>query len=135
MQSKPLHIIPTEVLTPQNYLPLLAHLRETTPSIDHHITYAAFAHLASKSEFLTLRDVYVKMLMCTKGVTGDKALEIQKQWPTPVEFVDAFRECGEDEVGRLKQMGLVTGELSGLVGRKKIGKALSGKIAEVWGCS
>ncbi|KAI9884039.1 MAG: hypothetical protein M1823_004176 [Watsoniomyces obsoletus] len=134
-ESKPLHIIPTKVLTPQNYLPLLAHLRETTPSVDHHITYSAFAHLASKSEFLTLRDVYVKMLMCTKGVTGDKALEIQKQWSTPVELIDAYRNCGRDEAGRVKQMGLMAGELSGLVGRKKIGKALSGQIADVWGFS
>lgn len=73
------------------------------------------------------------MLMCTKGITGDRALEIQKKWPTPIQLIDAFQRCGVDEAGQSKQMNLVNTELSGLVGRKKMGKALSGKIAEVWG--
>jgi hypothetical protein len=30
------------------------------------------------------------MLMCTRGVTGEKALEIQQIWPTPRHLVDAY---------------------------------------------
>lgn len=121
------------MLTPENYLPLLAHLRTTKPSIDYHVTYDAFANLASKSEVLTLRDVYLKMLMCTKGVTGEKALEMQKKWATPNHLIKAYQEHGLDEAGKKSQMDLMASELSGLVGRKKIGKALSSKVAEVWG--
>ncbi|EIC07256.1 hypothetical protein OR221_0005, partial [Microbacterium laevaniformans OR221] len=77
-ESKPLKVIPTRVLTTQNYLPLLAQLAEKTPIVNCNITYLAFASLASKSETLTLRDVFLKMLMCTRGVTGEKALEIQR---------------------------------------------------------
>lgn len=73
------------------------------------------------------------MLMCTKGLTGDRALEIQKKWSTPRRFIEAFEDCGEDETGKLKQENLLVDELSGLVGRKKFGKALSAKVAEVWG--
>jgi crossover junction endonuclease MUS81 len=131
-ESKPLKVIPTRVLTAQNYGPLLMHLAAKYPSQNFNITYPAFASLASKSETLTLRDVFLKMLMCTRGVTGEKALEIQKRWKTPQEFVKAFERYGATEEGKKRKREMVAGEMGGLVGRKKIAKILSGKIAEVW---
>ncbi|RTE77363.1 Crossover junction endonuclease MUS81 [Fusarium euwallaceae] len=132
-ESKPLNVIPTRVLTSQNYMPLLSHLRESTPSSGWYITYPAFSSLASKSESMTLRDVFLKMLMTTRGVTGERALEIQKRWKTPYEFVKAFEACGTGEQGLKRKRDLVLGQTSHLVGRKKFTKALSQKIAEVWG--
>jgi crossover junction endonuclease MUS81 len=101
--------------------------------MSHHITYPAFASLASKSDMITLRDVFLKMLMCTRGVTGEKALEIQKRWKTPYHFVKAFEQCGSGEEGKKRKRELVANEMSSLVGRKKIAKAVSQTIAEVWG--
>ena len=136
-EQKQLLVIPTKVLTMGNHLPLVEHLRTTQPGKDYHITYSAFASLSSKSESLTLRDVFLKMLMCTRGVTGEKALEIQKRWKTPADFLEAFRreeaEGGGPVEGRKRKMELVSGEMGNLVGRKKIAKVLSVKIAEVWG--
>lgn len=136
-ERKPLHIIPTDIITTGNYLPLLDHLEKKDPGIDYHTTYPAFACLTSKSETLTLRDVYLKMLMCTKGVTGEKAIEIQKRWKTPIEFVEAYRKIegnsGGGEQGKKKKWDMVSNEMHSLVARKKITKALSVKIAEVWG--
>jgi crossover junction endonuclease MUS81 len=136
-EKKPLHLIPTKVITTGNYMPLVEHLRKTKPSTEFHITYSAFASLSSKSETLTLRDVYLKMLMCTRGITGEKALEIQKRWKTPIEFVEAYKRIeekeGKGEQGKKRKAELVSGEMGNLVGRKKIAKALSVKIAEVWG--
>ncbi|EEU47749.1 uncharacterized protein NECHADRAFT_30846 [Fusarium vanettenii 77-13-4] len=132
-ESKPLNVIPTRVLTSQNYMPLLSHLRESAPSSGWYITYPAFSSLASKSESMTLRDVFLKMLMTTRGVTGERALEIQKRWKTPYEFVKAFEACGPGEQGLKRKRDLVLGQTSHLVGRKKFTKALSQKIAEVWG--
>ncbi|KAF9766294.1 Crossover junction endonuclease mus81 [Fusarium sp. DS 682] len=131
-ESKPLHIIPTKVLTSQNYLPLLKHLRESI-SPDWYITYPAFSSLASKSESITLRDVFLKMLMAIKGVTGERALEIQKRWKTPYDFVKAFEACGTGEQGLKRKRELVFSQTTHLVGRKKFTKPLSTKIAEVWG--
>ncbi|KAI9774431.1 MAG: Crossover junction endonuclease mus81 [Candelina submexicana] len=128
-ESKSLNIIPTPSLTPQNYLPLLGHLRNTRPSTCYQITYSAFASLSSKSDFLTLRDIYLKMLMCTRGITGDKALEIQKYWKTPRNFIEAFERCSTEK----ERNNLLIQKMGGLVGRKKMGKALSTKVAEVWG--
>lgn len=127
-----LHVIPTRVLTAQNYLPLLTHLREKQPSTGYYVTYPAFSSLASKSGSMTLRDLFLKMLMATKGVTGEKALEIQKRWRTPYHLVKAYEECGPGQQGIKRKQDLVFSQTSHLVGRKKITKALSLKIAEVW---
>lgn len=132
-EAKTLYVIPTAALTTKNYLPLMKHLRKTQPSSSHHISYPAFASLASKSQNMALRDLFLKMLMCTKGVTGEKAIEIQKVWRTPYEFVKAFEQCGSGEEGKRRKMDLVANRLGHLVGRKKISKAVSQKLAEVWG--
>lgn len=131
-ESKDLLVIPTDVLTAQNYLPLLEHLRKKEPSTNHYITYPAFASLASKSDMMTLRDVYLKMLMCTRQVTWEKALEIQKRWKTPYEFAKAFDACGDGEQGKKRKRELVFDQMGNLFGRKKITKPLSTKIAEIW---
>lgn len=132
-ESQTLNVIPTGVLTAQNYLPLLKHVRERDPSTGYYISYSAFASLASKSDMMTLRDVFLKMLMTTRGITGERALEIQKRWKTPYDFVKAFEACGPGEPGRKRKRDLVADELKYLIGRKKINKALSQRIAEVWG--
>lgn len=132
-ESGPLKIIPTRVITAQNYLPLLNHLRATQPLSEYYISYSAFASLASKSELLTLRDLYLKMLMCTRGVTGEKAMQIQQIWKTPNDLVKAFERCGSGEDGRKRKRELVHSQLGNKVKSKQIGKTLSIKIAELWG--
>lgn len=131
-ESKPLQLIPTRVLTAQNYTPLLEHLSKKHPSTTFNISYLAFASLASKSETQTLRDVFLKMLMCTRGVTGEKAIQIQKIWKTPYDFVTAYEACGSGEEGKKRKREMVSKEMSHLIGRKKIAKTVSAKIADVW---
>jgi crossover junction endonuclease MUS81 len=131
-ESKTLNVIPTNILTAHNYIPLLDRARKQDPADGLYITYQAFASIASKSEMMTLRDVFLKMLMTTKGVTGERALEIQKRWKTPYDFVRAFDACGSGAEGRKRKYELVSGQMGHLFGRKKIQKALSQKIAEVW---
>lgn len=132
-EGRPLKVIPTSVITAQNYLPLLTELRAREPSADYCISYPAFASLASKSKMLTLRDLFLKMLMCTKGVTGEKAIEIQKVWKTPRDFMEAFERCGSGEEGLKRKRELVSNQLGNNVRSKQIGKVLSMKIAGVWG--
>ncbi|KAG6143530.1 Crossover junction endonuclease mus81 [Claviceps purpurea] len=132
-EQQTLRVVPSKLITAQNYLPLMEHLRRTRPSQGYYVTYAVFASLSSKSELMTVRDVFLKMLMNTKGVTGEKALEIQKRWRTPREFVKAFEACGSGLEGQKRKHELVSSQLSHLVGRKKFSKVLSQKIAEIWG--
>ncbi|OJD16747.1 hypothetical protein AJ78_03126 [Emergomyces pasteurianus Ep9510] len=145
--SSPLSIIPARhVTSSQSYLDLLKRLRSqhnqtqtqtlsTSRKPIYTVTFPTFSSLASKSEMLTLRDLFLKMLMCTRGVTADKALEIQRHWRTPREFVEAFEEAYLGRAGGdvAAMQNMVFDKLGGLVGRKKIGKLVSKKIAEVWG--
>ncbi|PKY08536.1 DNA repair protein Mus81 [Aspergillus campestris IBT 28561] len=127
--STSLNLIPSRQLSSsQSYLDTLERLRAETPSATFAVTFPSFSALTSKSEILTLRDVYLKMLMCTRGVTGEKALEIQRKWPTPQAFVRAFEELQPQD-----RETMVSEELDAMVGRRKIAKVLSKKIAEVWG--
>jgi crossover junction endonuclease MUS81 len=128
-QSSPLSLLPSRQLSSsQSYLNALTQLRAENPSVTYAVTFPTFAALASKSESLALRDVFLKMLMCTRGVTGDKALEIQRRWQTPQAFIQAF-----EVLDSKARESMVSDQLSSVVGRKKVMKALSKKIAEVWG--
>ncbi|EAW09844.1 crossover junction endonuclease MUS81 [Aspergillus clavatus NRRL 1] len=124
-----LRLIPSRQLSSaESYLTTLERLRAQNPSITYAVTFSTFSALTSKSDILSLRDVYLKMLMCTRGVTGDKALEIQKRWPTPREFIEAFEKLDPKD-----RDDLVFERTKTLVGRKKMGKVLSKKIADIWG--
>ncbi|KAJ5174639.1 Crossover junction endonuclease mus81 [Penicillium canariense] len=112
----------------QSYLTLLDELRAKDSTLTYGVTFSTFSALSSKSDALSLRDVFLKMLMCTRGVTGEKALEIQRLWQTPVQLVEAYMALEPND-----RETLMSDRLQSLVGRKKIGKALSKKIAEIWG--
>ncbi|CAK7566687.1 MAG: Crossover junction endonuclease mus81 [Sporothrix epigloea] len=148
--GRPLRVLPTSVLTAQNHLPLLRKLRADNPGANtpsYCVSYPAFASLTSKSEILTLRDVFLKMLMCTRGVTGERALEIQKVWPTPFDFVQAFQALDAEDENKLdldpekkaadsrkRKRQMVFERLGNLPGTKRrITKPISEKLAEAWG--
>jgi crossover junction endonuclease MUS81 len=128
-QGKPLTILPSHILTPTTHLPLLTRLRKEQPHLSYHLTYSTFSSLSSKSETLSLRDVFLKMLMCMHGITGEKALAIQRVWKTPKEFVAAFESCGSDEDAK---KSLLESRVGGPVRTRKISRMLSAKVAEVW---
>lgn len=122
-------LIPSRCLSStQSYLTLLDELRVKDPSLTYGVTFSTFSALTSKSDVLSLRDIFLKMLMCTRGVTGEKALEMQKRWQTPRQLVEAYMALEPKE-----QDTMVSDRLQSLVGRKKVQKALSKRIAENWG--
>lgn len=124
-----LNLLPSRQITSTNaYLSALDRLRSTpTPTATYGVTFTTFSSLSSKSSVLALRDVFLKMLMCTRGVTGDKALEIQRHWSTPHALVGALQA-----VHGKQREGLVAERLKTAVGRRRVGVALSKKIAENW---
>lgn len=127
--SRRVSLIPSRRLSStQSYLTLLDALRAQNPSLTYGVTVPTFSALTSKSDVLSLRDIYLKMLMCTRGITGEKALEIQKRWQTPRHLVEAYEGLQTKE-----RETLVSDQLQSLVGRKKVQKALSKRIAEIWG--
>jgi len=122
-------LIPSRRLSStQSYLTLLNELRAESPSVTYGVTFSTFSALTSKSDVLSLRDIFLKMLMCTRGITGEKAIEIQRRWQTPRELVEAYMALEPKD-----RETLVSDKLQSLVGRKKVQKALSKRVAEVWG--
>ncbi|KGO44184.1 DNA-directed DNA polymerase, family X, beta-like, N-terminal [Penicillium expansum] len=121
-------LVPGRRLSTDSYLTILDNLRSQDPSITYGVSFVTFSALTSKSDVLTLRDVFLKMLMCTRGVTGEKALEIQQIWPTPRHLVDAYMALEPKE-----RETMIASRMSEVVGRKKVAKDLSKRIAEVWG--
>lgn len=129
ISSTKISLIPSRhISSTQSYLSILDTLRAQDPSLTYGVTFSTFSALTSKSDVLSLRDIFLKMLMCTRGVTGDKALEIQRRWQTPRQLVEAYMalEPKDREV-------MVSDRMQTLVGRKKIARAQSKRIAEVWG--
>lgn len=122
-------VIPSRrISSTKAYLNLLDELRAKDPAVTYGVTFSTFSALASKSNTLSLRDVFLKMLMCIRGVTGERAMEIQRLWPTPRHLVEAYMALEPHQ-----RDTLMSDKLHSVVGRKNFGKALSKKIAEVWG--
>ncbi|KAK9453931.1 hypothetical protein V1511DRAFT_50295 [Dipodascopsis uninucleata] len=134
-ESRPLHIIPDAVIDSRTYLPLLKHLQAKDPHISYHISFETFNSATSKNSNLTIRDVFLRMLLTIRGLSWEKAIEIQKQFPTPhhlwSELVEEYTSYGEHAARELV-MRRCNSE-SAILSRKRIGPALSSKIAEIWG--
>ncbi|KAK9390625.1 hypothetical protein V1515DRAFT_583670 [Lipomyces mesembrius] len=133
-EDKELHVIPDEAIDSRTYLSLMSHLHSTDPQKSYHISFPNFQAVTSKNNNLTVRDVFLRMLITIRGVSWEKALEIQKHFPTPrhiwMELDAEYRMRGEQAARNLvaSKCGLES-----VVARKRIGPALSSRIAEIWG--
>ena len=127
-ESKDINIIPAQSFEAEAASIMLARFRKIEPNKVFGMTFSVFKAVCTKSKSMTLRDVYLKMLMCIRGVSGEKAVEIQKNWPTARALAEAFegREKG------IERETMISDRLGNAIPRKKIGKALSAKIAEIW---
>lgn len=122
-----LHCIPDDVVNAASFTRLQAHLQTKHPLIDAHLSYEGFASMTSKSSSNTVRDVFLKMLMAIRGVSAEKAVEIQKVFQTPSHLIQAYVA-----LSTAKEKDLLISSRCVGFGRKKIGPALSAKIKEIW---
>lgn len=127
-EQRELHVLPSASLDASAHHNVVAKLREQSPSNAYCITFSAFAALCDKSDSLTLGDVYLKMLMCIKGVTGEKAIEIQKIWPTPNALLEAYSNAND----KASRETMISNRLGQKIARKQVTKILSTQIAGVW---
>ncbi|EXJ56884.1 hypothetical protein A1O7_07228 [Cladophialophora yegresii CBS 114405] len=127
-EARDVNVIPAQSFETEAVTLLLGRLRKTSPDRVFGMTFSVFSAMCDKSESMTLRDVYLKMLMCIRGVTGEKAVEIQKNWPTPRALAEAYegREKGAP------RDSMISDRLGNVIPRKKVAKTLSAKIAEIW---
>ncbi|KAI1289065.1 Crossover junction endonuclease mus81 [Mortierella claussenii] len=126
-ENETLYGIPDAVVERASYLDLQAHLQETMPDRTYLTSYRSFGSLNGKSETLMVKDTFVKMLMTIRGISSEKAVEVARVYSTPRAMFSAL----DDEASKTKRDSIIA-KASSNVGRKKIGEALSRKIAEVW---
>jgi len=128
--KRTLYPIPSHLLSSQTYTTSFQpHLTQMYPGKDFYPEYDAWNELVDKSGQLTHRDKFLKMLMCIRGVSAEKAIEIQRVWKTPEELLGALEGCKTEEE---KWEMVMKGVGARGVGRRRIGKALSRKVCEVW---
>jgi len=129
--EKPLYVIPQSHIDARTYSTFCSSLQSHPQHSDKTFTIplSTFSDLTSKSGALNLRDLYLKMLMCTRNISGEKAIEIQRVWPTPRALIEAFESKATDK----EREKMVAEGLRGCVGRKKVAAVLSRKVAAVWG--
>jgi len=128
-EKKEVYVVPCQAIEVEAVSIILERVRKLAPERIIGMTFPVFGAMCDKSDSMTLRDVFLKMLMATRGVTGEKAVEIQKLWPTPRAFTEAYAnlDCGP------ARDNMVSDRLGNAIPRKKVAKTLSAKIAEVWG--
>ncbi|KAI5854173.1 hypothetical protein BZA05DRAFT_393449 [Tricharina praecox] len=126
--GRDLHIIPAELVESRTYSHLRTHLKNTHPERGFYLAYDTFSSLVNKNGSTTLRDVFLKMLMCVRGISAEKALEIQRSFATPAALIEAFVGCNDDR----QRDELVFKACENTIGRRKIGCVVSKKVREVW---
>lgn len=113
-----------------NYLDLQKHLCEQYPDRVYLTSYRAFANLNGKSDSLVVRDVFVKMLMTIRGISEEKATEIAKTFGTPRALFSQLDDASVSPTQSERRKLLA--RYGSNIGRKKIGPALSAKMADIW---
>ncbi|KAF9133335.1 Crossover junction endonuclease mus81 [Mortierella sp. 14UC] len=129
-EDQVLYVIPDNVIERDSYLDLREHLRKKSPGRLYVTSYKAFAKLNSKSDSLTVRDNFVKMLMVVRGLSSEKAVEIAKAYGTPRAFFSALDKPGP-EAPKAERRDVIIKAMSN-IGRRKIGPTLASKIADLW---
>ncbi|KAK9702212.1 Crossover junction endonuclease mus81 [Basidiobolus ranarum] len=124
-----LQVLPDSLINKATYLALREHLATLEPGKEFYISYGAYCQLNSKSGALSLQDLFIKMLVTTRGITPEKANEIIKRYPTPKSLFEAYDSLHSEESKKhlLKDNARA-------VRRKNIGPALSERLYNVW-CS
>lgn len=129
-KEKDLNVVWPTLTTTKAYIEDVQNTRSKLPSDTClGIDYDTFQTALSKSNMLTIRDIYIRMLMTVRGITLDKAVTIQKEWPTPKALLDAYSSILTTEGKKL----MISDKLGSGITRKKITPILSQKLYEVWG--
>lgn len=98
------------------------------PSASILTSFEAFQALNSKSGGLTSKEIFGKMLLCFKGMSAEKVREVLAMYSTLRELTDAYQEMADDVKEAETMLSSLTESMDQ---RKKIGPALSRKVADV----
>ncbi|SCU93485.1 LAMI_0E14532g1_1 [Lachancea mirantina] len=91
--------------------------------------FDCFQEIMGKTSLMTVKELYLRALMLNKGVSLEKALSIQAEYPTMKALLSAYRSCPTEEAGK----NLIFESLRNQPGNRKLGKALSETLWKAFG--
>lgn len=127
---------PANLRNQADYGPTIALFRakfestHTQAHLECVYTFETFRVMMAKS-MSTVRETFLQMLMCIRGVSFEKAHTLQRHFGTPtglLEFFESHKHLTEPQQARL-----ISETFKHQVGNRKIGLALSEKIYQAWG--
>ncbi|CCG24687.1 Mus81 protein [Candida orthopsilosis Co 90-125] len=126
---------PRDIYNQDHYNELLVNFREkfeTRANYECCHLFSSFQEMMGKTTQMTVRELFILMLMTIKGCSLEKAIVIQNRFPTPKRLLDFYHQQNAHAPLETKKQ-LMVDEFKTQVGNKKIGKVLSEKIYDIWG--
>lgn len=65
-----------------------------------HFTYSSFASLNSKTGNMTGLDLFLKQLLCIKGMSADRVALVASHFPTPAALYEEYARQSDDQSRR-----------------------------------
>uniref|UniRef100_A0A8C6TJS3 Crossover junction endonuclease MUS81 n=1 Tax=Neogobius melanostomus TaxID=47308 RepID=A0A8C6TJS3_9GOBI len=91
------------------------------------ISFTEFNHGAVKNKCQTVREVFTRQLMQISGLSGDKAVAVIQEYPTPHSLLKAYDKCS-NEVEKEKLLSSIRyGKL-----KRNLGPALSRTVYQLY---
>ncbi|BFZ53762.1 Crossover junction endonuclease mus81 [Savitreella phatthalungensis] len=121
-----LYVLPDRYVDSRSFVDLKARLGELHNGKCISISYDAYQGVSRKQGIMTVGDIWLKQLLCIRGLSLEKALEVRDRFPVMRDLMEAYRKLHSLE----NKYRLLHDTCNGS-GRKAIGKALSRKVYEL----
>lgn len=127
---------PESVNTKDQYLELLnsfrAEFETENRSYECVYKFSLYQSSLTKTTMMTVKDMFIKMLMQIKGMSLEKAIVLQKHFQVPKNLIEFFLERGAGK-SDLERAELIMNLFQDQIGSKKYNKSLLREVYEVWG--
>ena len=107
------------------------HFEKRSTSYECVHLYDIFQELLGKTGMMTVKEMFILMLMAIRGVSLERAISIQNRFHTPKLLLDFYAEHKNDPIEVKKK--LLVHEFKDQIGNKKIGKVCLENIYNIWG--
>lgn len=101
------------------------------PSCKSVQKFALFQNAMPKTGMMTVREMFLLMLMAVRGLSFEKALVIQRHFHTPAKLLEFYKR--NQHLSESEKNNLLFDMFKGEISSKKIGKAVSQAVYQTWG--
>lgn len=127
---------PQTVNSQNEYLQMLENFREEFEGPDKFYecvhTVAVYQATMAKTNMMTVKEMFILMLMLVRGISLEKAVTIQNHFGTPKKLLQYYHEENH-ELSESDKAALMMNLFQNQIGNKKINKAALLAMYETWG--